>query len=71
MAKLYNTSDFALDTNRGKVSKRMYLPQKRHSKNEIYMNTQINGRDHDWFLTREQAEALHRHLGGMLGLEKA
>jgi hypothetical protein len=70
MAKQYNTSDLTIESNRGKVKKKLLLSQKRLSKNEFYMNTQINHHDHDWFLTRKQAEEIHRHLGGMLGKEE-
>ena len=63
----FNTSSLTIETSR--EAKRLLLPQKRLSKNEFYMNTLIDGRDYDWFLTREQIEALHSHLGGMLGKE--
>ena len=59
---MFNKSKLLLEVNSNKV----ILAQKPDG-HTFYMNTIIEGKDHDWFLSKEQAEKLYQHLGGMLG----
>lgn len=70
MAKLFNTQALRIEKGeKGKKSeKTLSLPQKRNGK-VVYMNTTVEGAEYDWFFSIEEAEALYRHLGGMLGKE--
>lgn len=69
MLRQFNTSQLRIDASSHGNQKILLMPQKR-SGNTFYMNTIQNEVDCDWFLTRAQAEALYRHLGGMLSKEE-
>jgi hypothetical protein len=70
MAKLFNKSDLKIEHNTKHSTKTLLLSQKRND-DKFYMNTIIDEMDNDWNFTRSEAEALYRHLGGMLAKEES